>query len=488
MIQWQAARFLDFLFCAAAVFAPWYWGCTWPLGVKILSLLMLAAWGLWLLGRWLRHGRLPVSHFFLFLVAALLLLGWGMALNGRSSREPGTGWLVPIRALVPLLPGSVDREASCETMVRITALLGTVMMAAALGRRQNWRRLMMWTLTLTGVSIVLLGCGQRWSRATDIFWANDRKLEFFFATYRNVTNAGEYINLLIPLAAALTLQAGLKGRPGQKTLAVSMLAILVAGALACGSKAAPLVAFLLLLFFAVWHRQGLRILLARTDRRCGMVGGLIVVGVLAAVVYGMGLEITQERWDKMIGAGGDLATLSNRWAVDLVCFHALRDAGLFGFGPGTFSSIFPYYSAQVPVDLRGVWSFAHDDYMQTLLEWGWLGGMLWAGFLGGGMIVGGRAIRANRASWRTETVLSASGILIALGGVVLMAAFDFPFQIASLQFVTAILLGLAWSMPAWERVKSKKPSEKEAPAVIARAKISLRGPTANVRFQKSTVS
>ena len=47
-------------------------------------------------------------------------------------------------------------------------------------------------------------------------------------------------------------------------------------------------------------------------------------------------------------------------------------AGSFGFGPGTFSIVFPFLQQEHGGDLDGILRYAHQDYLQTILEWGFL--------------------------------------------------------------------------------------------------------------------
>jgi O-Antigen ligase. len=82
-----------------------------------------------------------------------------------------------------------------------------------------------------------------------------------------------------------------------------------------------------------------------------------------------------------------------RWLAYRAGFRAMGNASFFGFGPGTFRVIFPYYTAGLGPDIEGIWRFLHEDYLQTLLEWGWLGGVLWGLLFFGGIVVAIRNFR-----------------------------------------------------------------------------------------------
>jgi O-antigen ligase len=137
-----------------------------------------------------------------------------------------------------------------------------------------------------------------------------------------------------------------------------------------------------------------------------------------------------------------------------VALSALRDTGLFGFGPGTFRVIFPAYNQAVNNLAPGTWRFLHEDYLQIAMEWGWLGSALWAALFVGGIIfalVNLRKPEARTWSWRRRLILPLA--VIALAGVALHAAVDFPLQIASIQLYVATYLGLCWGSARWRSVR-----------------------------------
>ena len=150
-----------------------------------------------------------------------------------------------------------------------------------------------------------------------------------------------------------------------------------------------------------------------------------------------------ERWRRT------LAEISNegRWDAVRVATQAVPDAGWFGFGPGTFSVIFPYYERVQKAKDPGGWSFLHEDYLQTLLEWGWAGVAGWAVIFLGGIATGIRVLtrlrkRKLKPAPRFYRILPL--VLIALSMIALHSIVDFPLQIASLQLYAATYLGICW--------------------------------------------
>jgi O-antigen ligase len=147
----------------------------------------------------------------------------------------------------------------------------------------------------------------------------------------------------------------------------------------------------------------------------------------------------------------------------------IRDAPYFGYGPGTFPLVFPFYSSSYGDKLNGIWKYAHTDHLQIVIEWG-LGALLWQTLfvgalwhLGRNAVGGPRVVRTLRPSRRdsgrtlfpadlnrlatqpsVERAATYAGLFFALLGVTIHAIYDFPLQIASIQLYATTILGCAW--------------------------------------------
>ena len=105
----------------------------------------------------------------------------------------------------------------------------------------------------------------------------------------------------------------------------------------------------------------------------------------------------------------------------------------------------PVFQQEHGGELDGILRYAHQDYLQTTLEWGILGFLLWALLIGGGIV---RAIVYLRSYPRSLTRHHGMWIALctlSLLGVLIHSLVDFPLQIASLQLWVAILLGQLWT-------------------------------------------
>ena len=337
-----------------------------------------------------------------------------------------------------------------------------------------------WTIVLAGGSIATLGLLQKATGAEMIFWqeAPVRGVTTFFATYYYHANAGAFLNLTLPATAGLTLRMFTRpARPVVRAILLSSLVILIVAVFANTSRMAQLIGAALIVVLLVCFIPTIFRRLSKTEINFGLAGVAAVLLALYAVAQASHLEQSLSRWQKL----REHLPIDPRWIVTKRAFVALPETGLFGTGPGTFRALFPHYTPELPEPAQRVWRFLHEDYLQTLMEWGWIGGPLWALIFFGGIATGiqnmhcqekfRRAAKINmrdRAfefgseqiahsskpdSWewtpRQRLLLQLS--IFALIGVAVHALVDFPLQIASIQLYAATLLGICWGSGGWAR-------------------------------------
>src|SRR5439155_6719410 len=212
------------------------------------------------------------------------------------------------------------------------------------------------------------------------FWVHT-----FFATYYYHGNAGAFLNLVWPLSAGLVIRAFSKrSHPGMRATWISLFILTIAGVLANTSRMAQLLAAALLLAICLQFGSGLVRKLSGTEKSVALAGALAIVLALIALAQATHLEQPLNRWQSV----GERIPADARWQASRVAVGALPGAGFFGFGPGTFRVVFPGYNIGSGHAVPGSWRFLHEDYLQTVLEWGWLGSSLWALLFFGGIAVG----------------------------------------------------------------------------------------------------
>ena len=446
---------------AALIFAPWAYGSTSADEIAMLNGILGTALVLWLTSRLLeglsRHNRTSdpgrkrsMPRVLVIAASALLVLGWAMALNARSIYDSDFFLFVSRRNILPSAPGSVDAAISAAWMLRATLLIGVTLMIVDLTRDSVWLLRLWWTIAIAGGSIALLGLLQKATGAAMIFWGPPGPrgpYETFFATYFYHANAGAYLNLVLPLILGLTVWVLMRpSSPAVKAVSLT-LTLLVIGAVAANtSRMAQLVGAVLIVLLLLGFIRALLRKRGVIEHKTLLLGSLLVVFTLFAIARASHLDQPLKRWSEL----SSQLPADARWLAWRAAQRALGDAGWLGFGPGTFRVIFPYYTGGLGPNIEGVWRFLHEDYLQTILEWGWLGSVLWALFFFSGIAVAVRNLLGKSVEWRPRHRVLLPVTILALLGIALHALVDFPLQIASLQLYVAVYLGICWGSTRWE--------------------------------------
>jgi hypothetical protein len=318
-----------------------------------------------------------------------------------------------------------------------------------LAQRPVWLLRLWGTLVIAGGSIALLGLLQKGTGAGMIFWqqieGSPQFTRTFFASFYYHANAGAFLNLVLPPAAGLALWSVARRAPpfARAAWTTTLLLVLVA-VFSNTSRMAQAVAVLIGLALSAAVARTVRGVVARAEKRTLLLGLLIVVFAAVAIGQAAHLEEPILRWREFTKQ----LPVDARWLADRAAFNAVPDAGLFGFGPGTFRAIFPHYQVAFGSQLRGTWRFLHDDHLQTILEWGWVGSLLIAALFFGGIATALRNyFKAD--DWNNRQRILLLCAVIALAGVALHGLVDFPLQILSIQIFVATYLGICWGSSKW---------------------------------------
>ena len=438
------------IFFAALVYAPWAYGGTTPASIRTINWLLLAAFILWIIELLIsrRHPRFP--RLLVFLTCALIGIGAWMAVNAKSIYDSDFRVFVPVWNFAPHLAGSVDDAISGAWILRGALLLFAILFVVDLSQSNRWLLRLWYTIGLVAGSIALLGLLQKATGAGMIFWqtAPPWGATTFFATYYYHANAGAFLNLVWPLIAGLSIRAFTARRhPAARAMWLSVFILTIAGVLANTSRVAQFIALLLLVAICLRFGPALLRKIWRTDKGVALAGAVAILLALIALAQATHLEQPLNRWQSL----GERIPNDARWQASRVALGALSDVGLFGFGPATFRVVFPSYNGVAVQQVPGIWRFLHEDYLQTVLEWGWLGSILWALLFFGGIAVGVRSYKRYSPDWTPRRRLLQPFVIIALIGVGLHAMVDFPLQITSIQLYVATYLGLCWGSGFWNR-------------------------------------
>jgi hypothetical protein len=439
------------IFFGALFYAPWWYGATTSTGIQTTNWILLTVLVLWISELLISRRRPQCPRLLGLLVGVLLCVGGWMAFNARSMYDSEFSLFVPLRNFAPSFTGSVDYAISAAWIFRAALLLGTMLFVSDLSRSNRWLLRLWYVIGLAGGSVAFLGLLQKATGARMIFWQPPPPPEFgvttFFATYFYHGNAGAFLNMVWPLSAGLVIRE-FKNRsnPGMRALWTIVFILTIAGVLANTSRMAQLVALVLLVLIGLHYGPALLRKLSGAQKSVAIAGALTIGLTLIALAQATHLEQPLNRWRLV----SERLLTDARWQASSIAMSALPDVGVFGFGPGTFRVVFPGYNVGSGRAVPGTWRFLHEDYVQTVLEWGWLGSGLWALLFFGGIAVAIRSYkRYGRQEWTPRRRVLQPLAIVALLGVALHALVDFPFQIESIQLYVATYLGICWGSSLW---------------------------------------
>ncbi len=336
------------------------------------------------------------------------------------------------------------QSLSFASMEVTSFLLLSFVVACDLFADAGIRRFTILSATLSGVLTGAIGVflkltGDRFMhyfwKPLEIDWNN-------FAFYRYHGNAGAFLNIAWPLILVFARRAY-----SSRSASLWSKIFWTLAALACGcglflnaSKASLAIGLLIL----PWpFSSGLKRLKQKT---------LFVIGAVALLVIAGGLfassQIAREAaFHRMTNASEVSASFYGRAAAYHQFMLAVPAVGAWGLGPGLFQIAFPYEVSPLGNTAVGLREYAHEDYLQTALEWGWFGTLFWTILVVGGLR---RAFRTyakrERFPSKTDRHLVLGAILGVLG-VLAQATIDFPLQVPSIRLVFLVLLAFCWASP-----------------------------------------
>jgi len=257
-----------------------------------------------------------------------------------------------------------------------------------------------------------------------------------FGPFAYRANASQYFNLLWPVTLALwwTLQRG--GRRGAKVNLLLVCCVLVAACpIISTSRGGALVTVAIVVLAAILLPASHFFLAERSTSKTQLkhMAPIILACLMLSLALGYALggkALTPRMAQMQEGFEG-------REQMYAAAKPMARDYALFGTGPGTFESVFSLYR----VSTGTYWpAQLHNDWLETRITFGWLGSTLIATagllvlirwFLPGGIHAGRRFMILM---W------------LSIGGCLLHARYDFPFQIYSIVFLFLTMCAILFSV------------------------------------------
>jgi hypothetical protein len=368
-----------------------------------------------------------------------------MIYNARSYLDDDYWEFVSLARPFPDLPGTWDKDGSLFALKTLCAMTAAFLVASDLMAEAAWRLRLWLGMAIAGCSVIFYGllvkglgqdCGLAMYHDVDA-------ITTFFGPYRYHANAGAYINLVWPVLLALFVRSW-RDREAYIGRAIWSFCLVVALAAAFinTSKASAVITGVMMAVAVFAFGSFFWSNLMRTRKASRIVAAAFLVGIVATLIYGGVTNSLQQRW-QIAFESKDMGDVNGRLVVEKICLQMIPEAGWMGFGPGTFSKVFPFHTGEEGYSIPGFWVYAHEDYLQTVVEYGYIGAFFWSVLLFGSILRA--AVQGLRSCLRTNERVFYRACALALGGIALHSLVDFPLQIGSLQLYVMMFFARAWS-------------------------------------------
>lgn len=464
------------LLLVALVFAPWAFATTqewsvWVLNALgyLLGFLLAFKWFVrWKADfepvRW-NEGlgkRWPV-RVLAGLTVVILVYVLVSGLNARAKidytmvapNQPASGIDIEYLDPIPWLPQSYDRSSTLWAFWKYVAMAMGFWAARdwLLGMSRRERRMsksdlilggvpserlsrLLWTLLLSTAALSLVGILQRLDGTRKLLWilehSNQPLVTFGPFPYRGT--ASDYLNLVWPIGVAfwwalrrrfLWVQ-GAAARAGSSphVVVLPLVAVILIGPFMTSSRGGFLIeaGLLPLCGLVLWTSGRLK--------RAAKWSLVAVAVLLVSVGWSLGGAQMAKRFATM---GDD--KMSGREDLYANGPRMVADFAPFGSGAETFPKIYTLYRANPNQRWE---AYAHDDYLETRITFGWVGmTLILAALL---MVPLCSQFASGMPMGRTVHLLW----MVSAAGLLLHARFDPPFQIYSIHF-TFVILCAVWS-------------------------------------------
>jgi O-antigen ligase len=294
-------------------------------------------------------------------------------------------------------------------------------------------RKLLWIVLMNGALIAAVAIVQRVTSPGKVLWIYRPEVTTFyyvFGPFEYRATASQFFNLLWPIALGLYVEG--------RRFPLSVVALLMAAPIITSSRGG-------LVMFAFAGALFLAGLLLAGKISPAIRLRLLLVGLGVTILFvTLGLGPLQRRVsespsvEEFLSLGGRLKQNQNSWRI-------IADHPLWGVGPGTYETAFRLYGfpnafrpgRDDPREQKA-WDFfyakAHNDWLQTLAEWGAPGMALIVLFV---LIAWVELLKRGAG----EPVLR-FGMAVSILTVLLHGAFDYPLQNFAILIYLATLLGL----------------------------------------------
>lgn len=389
--------------------------------------------------------------------AIIISLCLWMTFNSEMIFHADT-WLFEQRSDQPFpkLPGSADFGLSLDILLYMVPCLLTVLMSCQLTKEfSNFPTLVCRTIYLTGIFLAIIGIFQKVSNVDKIYGIVELNIynqRLFFGTYRSPGIASCYLNIALATGLGFIIRRRDTHRsPIHFIMSLIGCSILITGNIIASSKAGIALCFILIILWCVFNRRSLKDFFTASTHALfkgkTMERNLtfITLGTLAISAGALFSGVAITRW--AAAKASNFESLSSRLSAYSSQLDMLKDPNWLplGYGPGSFMPYFPFFTEKgAPPSATETWVYAHNDYLQTTIEWGPIGFLCFFIIIGGAIYGTSKELLKKRKYISRDRIILLRGILLAVCITLLHALVDFPFQIESIAYTIAVLVGICW--------------------------------------------
>lgn len=273
-------------------------------------------------------------------------------------------------------------------------------------------------LVVAGFLLAVFGIVQKAAGNGKIYWFRELTLGGSpFGPFVNRNHFAGFIGMLVPLGLSLALVR----RSREKKILFGFFTVIMTVSLFFSLSRAGIISF------AVGTGVFAFLLLqSRMQQKKVWILGVFLT-VLAAYLLYLGIDPIVERFYST-----DISR-EQRLSVWAATLTAWKDFFVFGTGLGTFVHIFPLYAT---FPMKELWLYAHNDYLQLLLETGTAGIFLL--FLAVVLFV----LSLTRSSFEGRSGILRIGVFASAAAMAVHSIFDFNLHILSNLLLFGFVLGM----------------------------------------------
>lgn len=411
----------------------------------------------WLFGGVLLSGLLfygavePVIYYplFLLLLVSALLATWSLPLQAFGAIRFFPLLLVGLF----LLAGILIQETLIGRGYLISALgwLALILTLALTTSSERTARWLFIFLILVGGAEAVYGLYQSLGGHDYIGGYHRGYGRLATGTLINRNHFAGLLNMTLPLAVGWLLanysRRGRKAQPRSELYAWVWVILLSCSFMGLAiflslSRAGTLTLVSTLVFISLLLTLKRR---SRSRRSLSGTTAWILLFVIVSLATWVGLDALLSRFG---GAGSDW---NGRRTVFQDSLQLVAENPELGIGPAMYQWRFRPFQTQ---SARVLFSYAHNDYLQSAIEWGIPGALLFWGFVAWRFYRSVLVFFQSHRPWRQGIALGCSGAILA---ILLHSLIDFNLQIPGNLMIFCTILGLSWGTERNQKALLPKP-------------------------------